>query len=90
MYFSIDYKFIFVYEASLFSREVGGGSNPLRGPSISGSVLREGGDIYSPRGQSMTRGAGSQQGCFGSQHFQGGEDASQPRQGCHQFQYFFH
>ena len=35
MYFSIDYKFIFVYEASLSSREVGGGSNPLRGPSMS-------------------------------------------------------
>ena len=48
MYFSIDYKFIFVYESSLSSREVGGGSNPLRGPSISVSKLHEGGDIYSP------------------------------------------
>ena len=45
MYFSIDYKFIFVYEASISSREVGGGSNPLREPSISGSRLREGSDI---------------------------------------------
>ena len=53
MYFSIDYKLIFVYEASLLSQEVGGGSNPLRGPSISASRLHEGGDIYSPRGKSM-------------------------------------
>ena len=59
MYFSIDYKFVFVYEASLSSREVGGGSNPLRGPSISGSRLGERGDIYSPGGQSTTSGAGS-------------------------------
>ena len=59
MYFSIDYKFIFIYEASLSSREVGGGSNPLRGPSISGSRLREGGDIYYPIGQSTAGGAGS-------------------------------
>ena len=50
MYFSIDYKFVFFYEASLSSREVGGGSNPLRGPSISGIRLHEGGDIYSPEG----------------------------------------
>ena len=90
MYFSIDYKFVFVYEASLSSREVGGGSNPLRGPSISGSRLREGGDIYSPEGQSMASGAGSQQGRSGSQQFQGVEDASQPRRDYHQFQYFFH
>ena len=89
MYFSIDYKFVFVYEASLSSREVGGGSNPLRGPLISGSRLHEGGDIYSPRGQSMIGGVGSQQGRSGSQQFQGGEDASQPRRGCHQFQFFF-
>ena len=60
MYFSIDYKFVFVYEASLSSREVGGGSNPLRGPLISASRLREGGDIYSLRGQSMAGGVGSQ------------------------------
>ena len=66
MYFSIDYKFVFFYEAALSSREVGGGSNPLRGPSISGSRLREGGDIYYPRGQSTAGGAGSQQGHFGS------------------------
>ena len=90
MYFSIDYKFVFVYEASFSSREVGGGSNPLRGPSISGSRLREGGDIYSPGGQSMASGVGSQYGRSGSQQFQGGEDANQPRRGCHQFQYFFH
>ena len=90
MYFSIDYKFVFVYEASLSSREVGGGSNPLRGPSMSGSKLREGCDIYSPRGQSMAGGAGSQQGHSRSQQFHGAEDANQPRQGCHQFQYFFH
>ena len=51
MYFSIDYKFVFVYEAFLSSREVGGGSNPLRGPSISASRLCEGGDIYFPGGQ---------------------------------------
>ena len=62
MYFSIDYKFVSIYEASLSSREVGGGSNLLRGPSISGSRLGEGGDIYSPGGQSTVGGAGSQQG----------------------------
>ena len=67
MYFLIDYKFVFVYEASLSSREVGGGSNPLRGPSMSGSRLREGGDTYSPEGQSTAGGAGSQQGNSGSQ-----------------------
>ena len=67
MYFSIDYKFVFVYEDSLSSREVDGGSNPLRGPSISGSRLREGGDIYSPRGQSTTGVSISQQGRCGSQ-----------------------
>ena len=64
MYFSIDYKFVFVYEASLSSREVGGGSNPLREPSMSGSRLREGGDIYSPEGQSIAD--RSQQGHCGS------------------------
>ena len=58
MYFSIDYKFVFVYETSLSSREVGGGSNPLRGPSMSGSRFHEIGDIYSPGGQSMAGGAG--------------------------------
>ena len=79
MYFSIDYKFIFVYEASLSSREVGGGSNTLRGPSISASILREGGDIYSPRDPSMDGRVGSQQGCSGSQ----------PHRGGHQFEYFF-
>ena len=59
MYFSIYYKFVFVYEASLSSQEVGGGSNPLRGPSMSGSRLREGGYIYSPGGQSIAGGVGS-------------------------------
>jgi len=59
MYFSIDYKFVFFYEDSLSSREVGGGSNPLRGPSISASRLHEGGDIYSPRGQSTDGRVGS-------------------------------
>ena len=62
MYFSIDYKFVFVYEASPSSREVGGGLNPPRGSSMSGSRLHEGGDIYSPEGQSMA--SGSQQGHF--------------------------
>ena len=76
MYFSINYKLVFVYESSLSSREVGGGSNPLRGPSISASKFCEGGDIYSPGGQSMAGGAGSQQGRYGSQQFQGGEDAN--------------
>ena len=90
MCFSIDYKFVFVSEAFLSSREVGGGSNPLRGPSITASKLHEGGDIYPPEGQSMAGGVGSQQGHSGSQQFQGGEDASQPRRGCRQFQYFFH
>ena len=60
MYFSIDYKFVFVYEASLSSQEVGGGSNPLRWPSISASRLHEGGDIYSPGCQWTAGGAGSQ------------------------------
>ena len=85
MYFSIDYKFVFAYEASLSFRWVGGSSNPLRGSSMSGSRLREGGDIYSPRGQSTAGGAGSQQRCYGSQQFQGGEYASQPSRGCQQF-----
>ena len=67
MYFSIDYKFVFVYEASLSSREVGGGSNHLRGPLICGSRVCEGGDIYSPRGQSTAAGAGSQRGHSSSQ-----------------------
>ena len=67
---------------------------------MSGSRLCEGGDIYFPEGQSTAAGAGSQQGCFGSGsqqghsgsqvQFHGGEDANQPRQGFHQFQYFFH
>ena len=51
MYIGIYYKFIFFYEASLSSWEVGSGSNPLRGPSISASRLCEGGDIYFPGGQ---------------------------------------
>ena len=38
----------------------------------------------------MVGGASSQQGRSGSQQFQGGEDASQPCRGCHQFKYFFH
>ena len=99
MYFSIDYKFVFVYEASPLSREVGGSSNRPRGTSMSGSRLCEGGDIYSPKGQSTA--AGSQQGHFGSgsqqgrsgsgsQHGHVGEDANQQCQGCHQFQYLFH
>ena len=90
MYFSIDYKFVFFYEASLSSREIGGGLNPPRGPSMSGSRLHERGDIYSPEGQSMV--FGSQQGPSGSGSQQGhvGEDANQQRQGCHKFQYFFH
>ena len=67
MYFSIDYKFIFVYETFLSSREVGGGSTPLRGPSMSANRLHEGGDIYSLGGQSTVGGAGSQQGHSGSQ-----------------------
>ena len=71
MFFSIDYKFVFVYEVSLSSREVGGGSNPLRGPSMSGSRLHEGGDIYSPGGQSTVSGAGFQQGHSGSSSQQG-------------------
>ena len=69
------------------------------GRGMSGSRLREGGDIYSPEGQSTA--AGSKQGHFGSGSQQGrsrsgsqqghvGEDANQQRQGCHQFQYFFH
>ena len=90
MYFSIDYKFIFFYEASLLSGEVGGGSNPLGGQSLSGSMLREGGDIYSPKGQSTDGHVGSQQGQSGSQQSQGGQDASQPHQGGHQFEYCFH
>ena len=69
MYFSIDYKFVFVYEASLSSREVDGGSNPLSGPSISASRLREGGDIYSPGGQSTDGDIGSHHGHSGSQQF---------------------
>ena len=60
MYFLIYYKFLFVYEASPSSQEVVGGSNPLRGPSISASRLCEGGDIYSPRGQSTDGRVGSQ------------------------------
>ena len=86
MYFWIDYKFIFLYEASLSSREVGGGSNPLWGPSISASKLREGGDIYSPRGQSKDGHVSSQQVRSGSQQSQGGQDVSQPHRGGHQFE----
>ena len=81
MYFWIDYKFIFVYESSLSSREVGGGLDSLRGPSVSASGLHEGADMFSPRGQS-TDGhvgsqpiggrVGSQQGHSGSQQSQGG------------------
>ena len=74
MYFSIDYKFVFVFEASPSSREVGGGSNPPRWLSMSGIRLREGGDIYSPEGQSMA--AGSQQGHFGSGSQQGRSGSS--------------
>ena len=83
MYFSIDYKFVFVYEASLSSREVGGGSNPIRGPSMSGSRLRKCGDIYSPEGQSMAGGAGSQQGHsgFGSQQGRSRFGSQQGRSG---------
>ena len=68
------------------------------GRGMSGSRLREGGDIYSPEGQSTA--AGSQQGHCGSgsqQHHSGvgsqqghvGDDVNQQHQGCHQFQYFF-
>ena len=60
MYFWIDYKFIFIYEASLLSCEVGGGSDSLKGPSISVGGLREGGDMYSPRDQSTDGRVGSQ------------------------------
>ena len=67
MYFWIDYKFIFVYEASLSSHEVGGGSDSLRGPSISVGGLHEGGDMYFPRGQSTDGRVGSQQGHSSSQ-----------------------
>ena len=68
------------------------------GQGMSGSRLREGGDIYSPEGQSMTVGSqqghcgsGSQQRHSGSGSQQGhvGEDFNQQHQGCHQFQYFF-
>ena len=83
MDFSIDYRFILVYEASLSSREVGGGSNPLTGPSISASRLHGCGDIYSPRGQSTDGRVGSQQGHSSSQQYQGGQDASQPHRGGH-------
>ena len=68
------------------------------GRGMSGSKLWEGGDIYSPEGQSMA--AGSQEGHYGSgsqQRHSGsgsqqrhvGEDVNQQHQGCHQFQYFF-
>ena len=81
VHFWIDYKFIFVYESSLSSREVGGGSDSLRGPSISAGRLREGGDLYSLRGQSMDGHVysppigghiGSQYGRSSSQQSQGG------------------
>ena len=67
------------------SHEVGGGSDSLRGPTISAGGLHEGGDMYSPRGQSMDGSVssqligghvGSQQGRSGSQQSQGGQDAS--------------
>ena len=90
MYFSIDYKFIFFYKASLSSREVGGGSNPLRGPSISVVRLHESGDIYSPRGESTDGCVGSKQGHSRSQKSKDGKDASQPHRGGHQFEYCFH
>ena len=64
MYFWIDYKFIFFYEVSLLFREVGGGTQSLGGPSIGGGELCEGGDMHSPRGQSMD-------GCVGSQPISG-------------------
>ena len=76
MYFWIDYKFKFLYEASLSSRKVGGGTHSPRGPSIGGGQLCEGGDMHSPIGQSMDGHVGSQpiggrsgfqQGRFGSQ-----------------------
>ena len=38
MYFSIDYKFVFVYEASLSPRAVCGGSNPLLSPYVNSVV----------------------------------------------------
>ena len=59
MYFLIDYKFIFCYEASLSSREVGGDTHSLGGPSIGGGQLREGGDMHFPGGQSMDGRVGS-------------------------------
>ena len=45
--------------------------------------------MYSPRGQSMDGRVGSQpiSGHFGSQQSQGGQDASQPYRGGHQFEY---
>ena len=55
--------------------------------------------MYSPKGQStdgrvgsqpIVGRIGSQQGRSGSQQFQGGEDASHPHRGFHQFEYFFH
>ena len=60
MYFSIDYKFVFFYEASPSSLEVGGGTHSLGGPSIGVGELCEGGDMYSPRGQSTDGHVGSQ------------------------------
>ena len=60
MYFWIDYKFIFFYEASLSSREVGGGTHSLGGPSIGGGQFHEGGDMNSPKGQSSNGNVGSQ------------------------------
>ena len=78
MYFWINYKFIFFYDASLSSREVGGGSHSLGGPSISVGGLHEGGDMYSPKIQSTDGRVGSQPigGRSGSQQSQGGQDAS--------------
>ena len=75
--------------------ECGQGST---GRGMSGSRLQEGGDIYSPEGQSTAAssqqghcGCGSQQrhSRVGSQQGHVGEDVNQQHQGCHQFQYFF-
>ena len=63
------------YEASLSSREVGGGTHSLGGPSIGVGELHEGGDMYSPRGQSTDGHVGSQPigGRYSSQLSQGGQ-----------------
>ena len=61
MYFWIDYKFIFFYEASLSSHEGGGGTHSPSGQSIGGGQLCEGGGTHSPGGQSI----GGAQSCEG-------------------------